>query len=622
MKKLILMCLMTLFIHVTPVSAQDSQTVSILLDGAPLYMEVPPVMIDSRTMVPVRAIFEGLGAVVDWDPATETVMGRRGATIVKLILGSRDAYIDDQLVQLDVPASNVNNRTLVPTRFIAESLGAQVSWDEPSRTVIIQSAPQDAKKSMTRLSFLKTLVSMIYDDLSRSMIDLSAPTVVLDLAKQHGILVDSTDNIHQEITKKEAELMFIRAVGYNPTGLQLRQMNTSNQTPEEKLVFEMYQKISTPLENLHGFYATKSYDQLSLIPAFDSLSFGWSQIVFDDNGSASLKTDAPGGLAVPTGFIEPITKAKDHLIPTYLMVFASQSIKDSEGKGLVELILLNDEVKTKIIGEIVQQISKTTKDELTIAFDGVVIDFEEIKNPALAAPFNQFLQALKIELNKVDKELYVTVQPKKYYKGYDYKTIGEIADKVILMAHDYHPRQIEAVSTINPLDNFSSIHSPLAPIENKYNKDFDVYTALQEITDNETGVSDKSKVILQLSFNAMQWRKVETGGNIRIETANPTYSALRNRFMTESQNGTLNMFYDKQYESPYFTYLDTENNIQNIIWYEDSRSILAKINLAKLFGIKDISIWRLGNIPSYDGSEEQFMYLDTWQKILNAREAR
>lgn len=622
MKKLILICLMTLFIVVTPVLAQDSQNIRIMLDGLPLHMEVSPVMIESRTLVPVRAIIEGLGAVVDWDPTTETVTGRRGTTTIKLILGSRDAYIDDQLVQLDVPASTVNNRMMVPTRFIAESLGAQVGWDESSRTVIIQSGSQNTEQKMTRLSFLRTLFSMINVDPTSSTLDLSNASVVLDLAKQRGIILGANDDVYQEVTKKEAELMFIRAVGYNPAGLKLQQMNTSTQTPEEKLVLEMYQKISTPLENLHGFYATRSYDQLNLIPAFNSLNFGWSQIVFDREGSASLTTNTPGGLAIPSGFIEPITKAKDHNIPVHLMVFASQNTKNTEGIGLVDLILLNNEVKTKIIDEIVHQISETTKDELTIAFDGVVIDFEEIKNPALAAPFNQFLQALKTELNKVDKNLYVTVQPKKYYKGYDYKTIGEIADKVILMAHDYHPRQIEAVSTINPLDNFTSIHSPLAPIENKYNKDFDVYTALQEITDNETGVSDKNKVILQLSFNAMQWRKVETSSNIRIETANPTYSALRNRLMTELQNGTLNMYYDKQYESPYFTYLDTENNIQNIIWYEDSRSILAKINLAKLFGIKDISIWRLGNIPSYDGSEEQFMYFDTWQQILNAREAR
>jgi spore germination protein YaaH len=458
---------------------------------------------------------------------------------------------------------------------------------------------------------------MLYLDSSSSTLDLSSSSAILDLAKQQGIILDANYDIHQEITTKEAELIFIRAVGYNQTELQLQQINTSPQTPEEKLISQMYQKISTPIENLHGFYATKSYDQLNLIPAFDSLNFGWSQIVIDGNGSASLKTDAPGGLSIPSGFIEPITKAKNYNIPVHLMVFASQNTKDAEGRGLVELILLKDEVKTKIIQEIVQQISATTKDDLTVAFDGVVIDFEEIKNPNLATPLNQFLQTLKSELNKIDKKLYVAVQPKKYYKGYDYKTIGEIADKVILMAHDYHPRQIEAVSTINPLDNFTNIHSPLAPIENTYNKDFDVYTALQEITNAETGVSDKSKIILQLSFNSMQWRKIEQDGNIRVETANPIYSALRNRLMTELQKGTLNMYYDKQSESPYFTYLDAENNIQNIIWYEDSRSILAKINLAKLFGIKDISIWRLGNIPSYDGEQEQFMHLDTWQEILN-----
>jgi spore germination protein YaaH len=490
----------------------------------------------------------------------------------------------------------------------------------------MQTAPQATNGKITRVSFLGTLLSVLQDDLSLATINNLDPSNLVELGKQHGIVVDSQYDLNQEITKKEAELMFIRAIGYDPVKLEIhdstslfQKMSTLGQTPEEKMIFEMYQKISSPLEELHGFYAMKSYAQLDLIQGLDSLSFGWSQIVFDESTGASLKIDTPGGLSIPAGFMEPITKAQERQIPIQLMVFASQGTQNTDGKGLVELILLNHEVKTKIIQDIIQQISNTTKDNLSASFDGVVIDFEEIKDPALAAPLNQFLQELKVELDKIDKNLYVAVQPKKYYKGYDYKVIGEIADKVILMAHDYHPRQIEALSTINPIENFSQIQSPLTPIVNSYNKDFDVYTALQEITDSQTGISDRSKISLQLSFNTMQWRKIEENGSFRIETANPTYDTLRGRLLKEMSNGTLNMGYNKQYENPYFTYYDQEKNVQNIIWYEDSRSILAKINLAKLFDIKDISIWRLGNIPNYASPEEGFMYLDTWQQIIKAK---
>ncbi|MBB6214619.1 hypothetical protein HNQ80_000702 [Anaerosolibacter carboniphilus] len=490
----------------------------------------------------------------------------------------------------------------------------------------IPAVPQDTTGGITKASFLRTLLSLIHDDLSLETVSDSDSSNLIDLGKQYGIIVESQYDLNQEITKKDAELMFIRAIGYDPIKLSiqdskalLQKMSTLGQTPEEKLILEMYQKISSPLEELHGFYAMKSYTQLDFIPALDSLSFGWSQLAFDENNGVSLKTDAQGGLAIPSGFMEPISKAREHQIPIQLMVYASQGTKNSEGTGLVERILLDSEVKTKVIQEIIRQILDTTKDGLSVTFDGVVIDFEEIKDPALAASLNQFLQELKIELDKTNKKLYVAVQPRKYYKGYDYKTIGEIADKVILMAHDYHPRQVEALSTINPIENFTQIQSPLTPIVNQYNKDFDVYTALQEITDSHTGISDRSKISLQLSFNAIQWRKIENNGSFTIETANPTYDALRNRLLAELQKGTLNMQYSKAYENPYFIYFDQEKNIHNIIWYEDSRSVLSKINLAKLFDIKDISLWRLGNIPNYDNHEEQFMYLDAWQQILNAK---
>ncbi len=625
LSRLILTWTVAFVFSMTTVYGQPLQPIGILLDGTPLILEVSPILMEGRTMVPLRAIFEALGAEVSWDPTTETVIGSKRSTTIKLTLESREAYVNDRLVQLEVPATIINNRTLVPARFIAESLGAQVQWDNATQTVTILSTPQGINYKMTKSSFLKTLLSILQDDLSHWTSNASISSNLVDMGKQHGIIVDSQYDLSQEITKKEAELMFIRAIGYDPVNGQIhsptslfQKMSTVGQTPEEKLIYEMYQKISSPLEELHGFYAMKSYGQLDFIPELDSLSFGWSQIVFDEDTGASLKIDAPGSLSIPTGFMEPITKARDRQIPIQLMVFASQSTKNADGKGLVELILLNGEVKSKIIQEIIQQISNTTKDNFSASFDGVVIDFEEIKDPTLAAPLTQFLGELKAELVKINKGLYVAVQPKKYYKGYDYKAIGEIADKVILMAHDYHPRQIEALSTISPIENFLQIQSPLTPIANQYNKDFDVYTGLLEITDKQTGISDRSKISLQLSFNAMQWRKLESNGGLIIETANPTYDALRNRLLTEIQKGTLHMHYSKEYENPYFTYFDQEKNIHNVIWYEDSRSMLSKIYLAKLFDIKSISLWRLGNIPAYNRVDEEFMFLDTWQQILTA----
>ncbi|WP_408626315.1 copper amine oxidase N-terminal domain-containing protein [Anaerosolibacter carboniphilus] len=93
---------------------------------------------NNRTLVPLRAIFEALGAEIKWDGATETVTGIKGETIVELKIGSNVAKLNGKDLNLDVPATIVNKRTLVPARFIAECLGAKVDWESSSRTVIIQ----------------------------------------------------------------------------------------------------------------------------------------------------------------------------------------------------------------------------------------------------------------------------------------------------------------------------------------------------------------------------------------------------------------------------------------------------------------------------------------------------
>jgi heme-binding NEAT domain protein len=114
---------------------------AVILDGRDLSFDVPPMIENGRTLVPLRAIFEALGAKVDWDGATQTVTAAKGQTVVKLTIGNTAAFVNDQPVNLDVPGKIVDNRTLVPLRFVSESLGADVQWDGDRNRVIINSPP-------------------------------------------------------------------------------------------------------------------------------------------------------------------------------------------------------------------------------------------------------------------------------------------------------------------------------------------------------------------------------------------------------------------------------------------------------------------------------------------------
>ena len=112
--------------------------ISVLLNGNLIRFDQPPVIKDDRTLVPLRAIFEALGATVDWDGTTQTVTSVRGDKKVVLTIGNDVLYVNSQEVKLDVPAQLISDRTMVPVRAVAESFDCFVDWDGESQTVIIE----------------------------------------------------------------------------------------------------------------------------------------------------------------------------------------------------------------------------------------------------------------------------------------------------------------------------------------------------------------------------------------------------------------------------------------------------------------------------------------------------
>lgn len=121
-----------------PVRAQSGAPISVVLNGRVLDLgSTPPTQVGGRVLVPLRGVFESLGASVNYDAPTSTVYATRDATNVRLQLGSTQASVNGQTRVLDVPAQARFGRTLVPLRFVSETLGAQVQWVESQRTVYI-----------------------------------------------------------------------------------------------------------------------------------------------------------------------------------------------------------------------------------------------------------------------------------------------------------------------------------------------------------------------------------------------------------------------------------------------------------------------------------------------------
>lgn len=118
--------------------AVPEKEITVTVNGDEISFDQPPVIEDGRTLVPVRAIFEALGAEVNWNENTQTVTSQRGDISIHLTIGNNSMDKNGEKILLDVPAKIIEGRTLVPARAVAEAFDCAVDWDGENRRVIIE----------------------------------------------------------------------------------------------------------------------------------------------------------------------------------------------------------------------------------------------------------------------------------------------------------------------------------------------------------------------------------------------------------------------------------------------------------------------------------------------------
>ena len=130
--------------------AEQPRTVLVLRVGSPtmkvgsssIVLDAPPVIVEGRTLIPIRTIIESLGGTVAWDAASQTVTILLDGTRLKLVIGKSSALVNGKSMLIDstnpkVVPQILNSRTMLPLRFIAESLGADVQWQGSTQTITI-----------------------------------------------------------------------------------------------------------------------------------------------------------------------------------------------------------------------------------------------------------------------------------------------------------------------------------------------------------------------------------------------------------------------------------------------------------------------------------------------------
>ena len=118
------------------IAPAPAQSVAIVVNGAPVTFDQPPVERAGRVFVPLRGVFERLGASVVY--ANGDINAQGNGRSVHLHIGSTQAVVNGQTLTMDVAPFLIGARTLVPLRFVAQSLGANVNWSQSNNTVYIQ----------------------------------------------------------------------------------------------------------------------------------------------------------------------------------------------------------------------------------------------------------------------------------------------------------------------------------------------------------------------------------------------------------------------------------------------------------------------------------------------------
>jgi len=350
------------------------------------------------------------------------------------------------------------------------------------------------------------------------------------------------------------------------------------------MLLRVYKRYIAGIDWLHGFYAFSSYNQIGLTDRMDAVSLGWARLTLDESGTPWVNTTSGDNneWVVPAQPSLALNHFDANGTPYHLNVFCDEAeILDSEAS------------RTAAVSAIAA---------LADSYSGITMDFETLRADR-KEHYNAFLSALRQALPE-DKRLYVCVHPAvpddAYYDGYDFKHLGEICDKVILMAHDYHYTQVPA-----SLLGSAWTDSPLTP----FNK---IYYALSAITHPETGVADRSKIALQISFGSVAWQ-VDPSGRLLSPTS---YAPVPSTIITRLRQDDTRMGWSEIHRNPY-AYYTTQDGSRYRLWYENARSVMDKVELARMFGINGISLWRLGNIPNYDDSGLEY---DIWSTLLSDRQ--
>ena len=280
--------------------------VKIMLNGQELQCDQPPIIQNGRTLVPFRAILEGMNAEVGWDGNTRTVTASLDGIDLSLKIGSKTMYKNGRPIALDVPAQIINNRTLIPARAVSEALGAKVDWDGNTRTVYVvqndnkepvideneksyREANQSLQDGYPYEAYYKFEKIKNYKDSSKKMKDAESINHIAYSSNEPLYLLNNREN-YKQLTEHEIINLILDPLWISPC-VQNIGYNYYN--------FDLFGKGDITgngyTNNMYWTVFNKglfwSYDESNIIPPLTNCKYEFREIADGVYGQFSIKND-------------------------------------------------------------------------------------------------------------------------------------------------------------------------------------------------------------------------------------------------------------------------------------------------------------------------------------------
>lgn len=372
-----------------------------------------------------------------------------------------------------------------------------------------------------------------------------------DLAIGQNLFIPSQTSNTTTYTVMPGDTMYLIA---RRLGISLETLITANPQIANPNIIEVGQTINIPGGNMKKDIEVNGYAIANITS--DTLSRTLPYLTY--LSIFSYQANRNGSLT--NLFEESLINSalSNSVAPMMVVTNISEEGFDSD---LARTILTNPAIQERLINNIISIVENKN-------YSGVNVDFEYLY-PEDRESYNTFLRNLKGRLSEINKLLTVAVAPKYrdnqpgiLYEAHDYKAIGEIADRVIIMTYEWgylygEPMAISPYSEVEAVISYAVTRIP------------------------------SEKILMGMPNYAYDWTLPFTPGSSANAISNT-------RALDIALDRGANIMFDNKAKSPYFNYVD--NNQNHVVWFEDARSINEKLNIVDKYNLAGISYWTINNL--------------------------